>query len=116
MKNCPFCNESIKVDALRCKHCGHDLPVKKCPWCAEIIDESAVKCQHCKSYLEKIICGGCGKHADISGMRCDVCTHHKIEDEVAHQVATEQLKIKTERIVLLIITAGAVLFALVKML
>ncbi len=115
MKSCPFCNEAIKDDALRCKHCGHDLPVKKCPWCAEIIEESATKCRHCKSYLEKIICGGCGKHAAVAGMRCDICTKTRIDDEVLHQIATEKLKIKTERWILITITIGAILFAVIKM-
>jgi hypothetical protein len=27
-KNCPFCAEKIKSSAVKCKHCGSNLPIK----------------------------------------------------------------------------------------
>lgn len=60
-KNCPFCGETINIDAKKCKHCGEWLEEKtaeepatvKCPYCGEDILSTAVKCKHCGEWLKK---------------------------------------------------------------
>ena len=55
--DCPYCKEEIKVDAIKCKHCGSSVEPKKpahdgtCPYCKETIHPEAIKCKHCKSNL-----------------------------------------------------------------
>ena len=56
-RQCPFCKEEIKADAVRCKHCQATFPPEKpthggvCPFCKEDINPEAIKCMHCKSNL-----------------------------------------------------------------
>lgn len=56
-RDCPFCKEEIKVDAIKCKHCGSSVAPEKpahegnCPYCKEKIHPEAIKCKHCKSNL-----------------------------------------------------------------
>ena len=58
-KECPYCKEDIKFNALKCKHCGSMLEPELpdhggvCPYCKEIIKSEAIKCKHCKSNLQK---------------------------------------------------------------
>ena len=68
-RECPYCKEEIKADAVKCKHCrskvspeapGHE---GKCPYCCEKIHPEAIKCRHCGSDLKEGEgdCGcGCG--------------------------------------------------------
>lgn len=37
LRKCPFCAEEIKAEAVRCKHCGADVP----PAAVETLDEAA---------------------------------------------------------------------------
>jgi hypothetical protein len=54
-KECDFCKEEIRADAIRCKHCGSAVgspgPTHggTCPYCKEAIKPDAVKCKHCGS-------------------------------------------------------------------
>ena len=54
-RQCPFCKEQIKADALRCKHCRSSIEPEPtphggvCPWCKESIHVDAIKCKYCGS-------------------------------------------------------------------
>ena len=54
-KECPFCREEIRADAVLCKHCRSRLTDAApahggtCPFCKESIHEDAIKCKHCGS-------------------------------------------------------------------
>lgn len=54
-RNCPYCREEIKADAVRCKHCRSAVAPEKpahggtCPYCKEAIHPEAIKCKHCGS-------------------------------------------------------------------
>ena len=45
-KACPHCAESIKADALVCKHCRNTV-AKRCGGCAEVVQVGARQCPHC---------------------------------------------------------------------
>jgi len=54
MKACHYCQESIKVNAIKCKHCGSDLSdshtksqVKYCTYCGKGLDEKDEYCENC---------------------------------------------------------------------
>ncbi len=67
-RQCPYCKEDIKPDAIKCKHCGSRVtsavPAHEgiCPYCKEEIHPEAVRCKHCKSTLnaDKESDCGCG--------------------------------------------------------
>ena len=49
-KLCPFCNQEIKREAIKCKFCEQMVSeAKECPFCKEMIHKDAIKCKHCKS-------------------------------------------------------------------
>lgn len=56
-RQCPFCKEEIKADAVRCIHCQATFPPEKpthegiCPFCKENINPEAIRCMHCKADL-----------------------------------------------------------------
>lgn len=41
-KNCPYCDEVIRANAIKCKHCGSDLTVNRVPT-SEITPENQIK-------------------------------------------------------------------------
>lgn len=63
-RECPYCKEEIKAEAIKCKHCGSRLSPEQpahggvCPYCKEDIKPDAVKCKHCKSNLAPMEAGG----------------------------------------------------------
>lgn len=67
-RNCPHCKEEIKLEAVKCKHCGSWVAAERpshegtCPYCKEQINQEAIKCKHCGSNLrvESPSQRGCG--------------------------------------------------------
>jgi len=64
---CPYCKEEIRVDAVKCKHCGSMLADRPshggtCPFCKETIHAEAIRCKHCRANLvpDKPSNAGCG--------------------------------------------------------
>lgn len=67
-RECPYCKEEIKADAIRCKHCRSTVAPEKpthsgtCPYCKEAIHPEAIKCKHCGSAVgPQDGCQGCGE-------------------------------------------------------
>ncbi|ASP48814.1 double zinc ribbon domain-containing protein [Cognaticolwellia beringensis] len=65
-RECPFCKESIKDEAIKCKHCHSSVPSISpkhegvCPFCKEAIKADAIKCKHCHSMLSGDATETCG--------------------------------------------------------
>lgn len=69
-RECPFCKEEIKADAIKCKHCRSTVKPKTpshggvCPYCKEEIKPDAIKCKHCGSMVgstTESCCDDCGQ-------------------------------------------------------
>jgi Double zinc ribbon len=56
-RQCPFCKEEVKADAVRCTHCQAAIrPLRPdhhgvCPFCRETINPEAIRCSHCGANL-----------------------------------------------------------------
>lgn len=70
-RDCPYCKETVKPDAVLCKHCGSELEPESeghggtCPFCRESIKSDALKCKHCRSVLAAAGLDDGGTHACI---------------------------------------------------
>lgn len=74
-RECPYCKEEIRAEAVKCKHCGSRLTPERpshegvCPFCKEEIHPEAIKCKHCRSSL--VTSSGSGKGSGGCGCGCD---------------------------------------------
>ena len=56
-RQCPYCKEEVKAEAVRCKHCQAAIPPATpthhgvCPYCKESIHPEAVRCRYCHAHL-----------------------------------------------------------------
>jgi hypothetical protein len=71
-RECPYCKEEIRADALKCKYCRSTVkPIilahgGTCPYCKEAIKPDAIKCKHCGSMVDGSAECGCGDGNDQS--------------------------------------------------
>jgi hypothetical protein len=65
IRECPFCKEEIKAEAIKCKHCRSSVKPESaphggtCPFCKEEIKREAIKCKHCGSMVDGSEKSGC---------------------------------------------------------
>jgi hypothetical protein len=79
-RECPYCKEEIKAEAIKCKHCGSSVAPEKpshggtCPYCKEQIHVEAIKCKHCGSDLRSGLSSDCGCKQQVTATPQTVTT------------------------------------------
>lgn len=74
-RECPYCKEFIKEEAVKCKHCHSSVPPIRskhegiCPFCKESIKPDAIKCKHCSSMLGGDTTESCSCSSVVPGQR-----------------------------------------------
>jgi hypothetical protein len=84
-RECPYCKEEIRQDAIKCKHCHSFLMPDKpshggiCPFCKEEIKEDAIKCKHCGSSLLNFSpAASYGTHLPYMAGDCENCGNQDV--------------------------------------
>jgi len=104
-RECPFCKEEVKAEAVRCKHCQASiLPTEPghkgiCPFCKESINPQAIRCRHCKADLlsplqstgryvraksRRVTRRQPGSPASLASAHCAGCAEYEIFDGVSY--------------------------------
>lgn len=72
-RECPYCKEEIRADAVKCPHCRSVLGKQAashggtCPYCKEDIHPEAVVCKHCGSWLDEQGSGSTARQVGAGG-------------------------------------------------
>lgn len=84
-KDCPFCAEKVKKKAIKCKHCGADLPkdasnsINDVPKFKRKLNQKTIQ----KNLAPLVVCGKCGADNHSSNSFCENCGSkiNKIESD-----------------------------------